>query len=81
MALVPCRQCAQPFYASWHDASCLNALCPYCEYAEPPTNDPAATVGPPVRGMMGTNAVPSLSAASRDSGRAHHLASWSQGRR
>lgn len=34
MALVPCVRCRQPFYASCHDASCLDALCPYCEYGE-----------------------------------------------
>jgi len=34
MALVPCVQCRQPFYASCHDASCIGAVCPYCEYAE-----------------------------------------------
>jgi hypothetical protein len=34
MALISCRQCRQPFYASCHDSSCLDALCPYCEYAE-----------------------------------------------
>lgn len=34
MALVPCVQCRQPFYASCHDGSCVNALCPYCEYAD-----------------------------------------------
>jgi len=80
MALVPCRQCAQPFYASCHDASCRDALCPYCEYAEPATSAPPVTAGPPVGDMMGANTVPSLSAASRDSGRAQHLASRSQGR-
>ncbi len=39
MALVPCWQCRQPFYASCHDASCVDALCPYCEYAEPSLDD------------------------------------------
>jgi len=34
MALVPCAQRRQPFYASCHDASCIGAVCPYCEYAE-----------------------------------------------
>ena len=34
MALVPCRQCRQPFYASCADASCLDAVCPYCEYLD-----------------------------------------------
>ena len=33
MALVPCAQCRQPFYASCHDCSCLDVTCPYCEYA------------------------------------------------
>jgi len=80
MALGPSWQCGQPFDASCHDASCLDALCPYRAYAKPPTNEPAATVGPPVRDMMGANAVPSLSAALRDSGRAYHRASPSQGR-
>jgi hypothetical protein len=40
MALIPCRQCLQPFYASCHDGSCFDALCPSCEYAE---EFPAAT--------------------------------------
>lgn len=35
MALVPCWQCGQPFYASCHDASGIDALCPYCAFAEP----------------------------------------------
>ncbi len=81
MALGPCWQCGQPFYRRCHDASCLDVLCPYRAYAEPPTNEPAATAGPPVRDTMGANAVPFLSAASRDSGRAYHRASQSQGRR
>jgi hypothetical protein len=34
MALVPCAVCRQPFYASCHDASCVDAVCPLCEYAE-----------------------------------------------
>ncbi|SRR5579883_2777051 len=34
MALVPCRQCYQPFYASCHEGSCLDALCPLCEYGD-----------------------------------------------
>jgi hypothetical protein len=34
MALVPCVVCAQPFYASCHDASCIDAICPYCAYAD-----------------------------------------------
>lgn len=34
MALVPCARCGQPFYASCHDASCIDALCPLCEYGE-----------------------------------------------
>jgi hypothetical protein len=43
MALVPCIGCAQPFYASCHDASCIDALCPLCEYGESPdaANSPA----------------------------------------
>ncbi len=45
MALVPCRQCHQPFYASCHDASCVDALCPSCAYAEPVVDD-----HPPVEG-------------------------------
>jgi len=81
MALIPCQQCGQPFHASCHDASCLDALCPYCAYAEPPTNEPPATVGPAVRHRMGANAVPTSAAMSRDSGRAYHRASRSQGRR
>jgi hypothetical protein len=34
MALVPCVVCASPFYASCHDASCVDAICPFCEYAD-----------------------------------------------
>jgi hypothetical protein len=34
MALVPCVRCTQPFYASCHDASCIDAPCPMCEYGE-----------------------------------------------
>ncbi len=68
MALVPCRQCVQPFYASCHDASCIDALCPYCEYAEPVLNEPPATPGPTARG-----------ATSGDSVRAYHPASPSYG--
>jgi len=34
MALVPCRRCRQPFYASCHDGACIDVLCPYCEYGE-----------------------------------------------
>lgn len=34
MALVPCARCGQPFYASCHDASCIDALCPLCDYDE-----------------------------------------------
>jgi hypothetical protein len=34
MVLVPCARCRQPFYASRHDAPCIGAVCPYCEYAE-----------------------------------------------
>ena len=32
MALVACVACGQPFYASCHDASCIDAVCPLCEY-------------------------------------------------
>lgn len=39
MALVPCARCGQPFYASCHDASCIDALCPLCEYDESPSAD------------------------------------------
>jgi hypothetical protein len=46
MALVPCRQCHQPFYASCHDASCIDALCPYCEYAEPVPHEPFVALAP-----------------------------------
>ncbi len=39
MALAPCVRCRQPFYVSCHDASCVAALCPYCEYGD---DEPAA---------------------------------------
>lgn len=39
MALVPCARCGQHFYASCHDASCIDALCPLCEYEEPSQDD------------------------------------------
>ena len=35
MALVACIACGQPFYASCHDASCIDAMCPLCEYGPP----------------------------------------------
>jgi hypothetical protein len=44
MALVACIACGQPFYASCHDASCLDAVCPLCEYGPPdgaPTHEVA----------------------------------------
>ncbi len=59
MALVPCRQCRQPFYASCHDASCVDALCPYCEYAEPALDDHL----PMERGRTGEDGVGDVSAA------------------
>jgi hypothetical protein len=43
MALVACIACGQPFYASCHDASCINAVCPLCEYG-PPDGAPAHEV-------------------------------------
>ena len=46
MAVVACSQCRQPFYASCHDGSCLDALCPACEYGEmSPVTGPTATPG------------------------------------
>ncbi len=60
MALVPCARCRQPFYASCHDASCVGAVCPYCEYGddEPRVGDastggvstPAVGMSTPVMG-------------------------------
>ena len=44
MALVACVACDQPFYASCHDASCLDAMCPLCEYG-PPDGVPSAPAG------------------------------------
>ena len=35
MALVACIACGQPIYASCHDASCIDAVCPLCEYGPP----------------------------------------------
>lgn len=47
MALVPCAVCRQPFYASCHDASCIDAVCPICEYGvSPSAGEPAATAAP-----------------------------------
>jgi hypothetical protein len=43
MALVACIACGQPFYASCHDASCIDAVCPLCEYG-PPDGAPAHEV-------------------------------------
>jgi hypothetical protein len=43
MALVACIACGQPFYASCHDASCIDAVCPLCEYG-PPDGAPAPEV-------------------------------------
>ena len=43
MALVSCIACGQPFYASCHDASCIDAVCPLCEYG-PPDGAPAHEV-------------------------------------
>ncbi len=84
MALVPCWQCGQPFYASCHDASGIDALCPYCAFAEPAksvTNAPPTATDPPVHRPMGA-AAPLSPAVSRDSVRAHYSASPSQrGRR
>ncbi len=57
MALVPCQPCNQPFYASCHDASCLDVLCPDCAYADPAASAPPDSVGPPVRDVIGANAV------------------------
>ena len=34
MALVACSRCRQPFYASCHDGSCVDAACPRCEYGD-----------------------------------------------
>ncbi len=69
MALVPCRQCRQPFYASCHDASCIDALCPYCEYSEPVVDDHLLMEN----GRIGENVPNDLSAAhttARDTVRA-----------
>ena len=43
MALVACIACGQPFYASCHDGSCIDAVCPLCEYG-PPDGAPAQEV-------------------------------------
>ena len=43
MALVACIACGQPFYASCHDGSCIDAVCPLCEYG-PPGGAPAHEV-------------------------------------
>jgi hypothetical protein len=48
MALVACIACGQPFYASCHDASCIDAVCPQCEYGPPdgaPTHEVAEQHG------------------------------------
>jgi hypothetical protein len=39
MSLVACALCRQPFYASCHDCSCLDAVCPYCEYGDRENGD------------------------------------------
>ncbi len=82
MALVPCRQCSQPFYASCHDASCLDPLCPYCEYAEPATHALPTAPRTPIRSAPEANTAPPSTAASKDRGHAHHPAAPShRGRR
>ncbi len=70
MALVPCRQCRQPFYASCHDASCIDALCPHCEYAEPAMdNRRAAGVTGPDAAVTGV--VPTAPITVKGSGHSH----------
>ena len=34
MALVACSRCRQPFHASCHDSTCIDATCPHCEYGD-----------------------------------------------
>jgi len=73
MALVPCRECRQPFYASCHDGSCGGAVCPHCEYAELAMDDrPRAVDASPSAAVAG--AVSDAAAhrvTSSDTGRAH----------
>ncbi len=70
MALVPCRRCRQPFHASCHDASCVNALCPHCEYAEPALDDHLSMEGGRI-GEDGAGDVSNALATTRDTVRAH----------
>ena len=72
MALVPCRQCRQPFYASCHDASCLDALCPHCAYAEPALDDHLPVKGGRT-GEGGAGDVSNALVVSRDIARARRL--------
>jgi len=77
MALVPCQQCRQPFHASCHDASCIDALCPYCEY------EPALDDHPLVEGGRteedGADDVSATLATARDTGRAQRPGSLARG--
>jgi len=70
MALVPCRRCGQPFYASCHDASCIDALCLSCEYAEPAMDDHLLVKGGHT-GENGAGDVSNALATTRKTGRDH----------
>jgi hypothetical protein len=84
LALVPSWQCGQSFYASCHDASYFDALCPYrafaepaepAAYVEPATNAPPPAPNPPLHTTTDANAPPLSPAVPRDSVHAPHSAS------
>jgi hypothetical protein len=53
MALVPCVVCASPFYASCHDASCVDAICPFCEYADTEEEEDLIAQAAALAGVIG----------------------------
>lgn len=83
MALVPCRRCGQLFDASYHDASCADALClcrAYAEHAEPATDSrPAARAAG--SDVAGAGIVSDKSVTSGDAMRAYRPLSPSPGGR
>ena len=68
MSLVACSVCRQPFYASCHDSSCIDATCPYCEYEDDDwRGEPAeaSSVGPAVLASRGEQRRPTPPARGR----------------
>ena len=73
MALVACAVCRQPFYASCHDGSCIDAVCPLCEYAPDGARSGNGSAPPGPWPMRGASAVrrPDM-VARRTAGRRSH---------